>query len=83
MLSDSEAWLSVGSNDFTPSDEEDEIGRSLQHMLKALSNKSTTRTGATDEKRSKASVRVAGVSKQGHVDCFLGAHSFRIVEIDM
>jgi hypothetical protein len=59
-------WLSVGCNDHTPSDEEEDADTSVNHFLRALAKPSKTTTNA----KQSASVRFVGASQGPSVSCF-------------
>lgn len=60
-LEQSDQWLQTGTNDYSMSDEEDQCDQSMRHFRRMVSKP----TRATEEKQSRASVRVVGVAKGG------------------
>ena len=59
-------WLSVGYNDHTPSDEEEDADTSVNHFLRALAKQSKPTTNT----KQSASVRFVGTN-QGHSFVFV------------
>ena len=64
-LEQSDQWLQAGTNDYSLSDEEDQCDQSMRHFRRMVSKP----TRATEEKQSRASVRVVGVAKGDTLCC--------------
>ena len=67
-LEQSDQWLQAGTNDYSLSDEEDQCDQSMRHFRRMVSKP----TRATEEKQSRASVRVVGVAKGDTLCCVVG-----------
>ena len=64
-LEQSDQWLQADTNDYSLSDEEDQCDQSMRHFRRMVSKP----TRATEEKQSRASVRVVGVAKGDTLCC--------------